>query len=299
MSRFKQFAILFLFISCSSSSIVDEDHVDFLSNETVVYKKTSSDVNLTSLDIYTVQNSNALKPVVVWVHGGGWAIGDKLNGMQTKTSFFNDQGYIFVSINYRLSPFPYELENEGRIKHPAHSIDVLDALQWIQNNIHKYRGDASKMVLIGHSAGAHLVALAGTNMKLLIDRNIDLSNIKGIISLDTQAYNVPYAIENLSEKDLYLNAFSKNTSTQKDASPFYQLDNYNSVISNWMFASRGSLVRREILKDFTNKLISKGGNVDIVAMDGYSHADVNDLIPDNSNIILSSRIKQFLAIAFQ
>ena len=299
MSLFKQFAILFLFISCSSSSIVDTANVAFFSNETVVYKKTSSDLNLTSLDIYTVQNSNTLKPVVVWIHGGGWAIGDKLNGMQAKVPFFNDQGYIFVSLNYRLSPFPYELNNERRIKHPAHSIDVVDALQWIQNNVHKYGGDASKMVLIGHSAGAHLVALSGTNQQLLRDRNINLSSIKGVISLDTQAYNVPYAIENLNEKDLYLNAFSNDTANQKDASPFYQLDNYNSVISNWMFASRGSLVRREILNDFTNKLISKGGNVDIVAMDGYSHADVNDLISDGSNSILSSRIEQFLATVFQ
>ncbi|WP_159948235.1 alpha/beta hydrolase [Polaribacter septentrionalilitoris] len=301
MKTIIQFTFLLLLFSCSStntSKIEETSKKAFLSNETIVYKETTSNHKLTSLDIYTVKESKALKPVVIWVHGGGWAIGDKFNGMQQKVPFFNNLGYVFVSINYRLSSLQRNKTNETRIQHPIHVNDATDALYWIYKNIHKYGGDTSNIVLIGHSAGAHLVALLGTNQKLLKERNIPIKKLKGIISLDTQAYNVPKAIQNLKGKRLYVNAFSNNVDSQIDASPYFQLDNYKNTVSNWLFASRGNSIRKEILNDFVNKINTKNGKTEVVTMNSYSHRDVNLLISDTSNTILSDKITQFLKSVF-
>ena len=292
--------IFFLIINVSCSTADAEISVEnlYLANETILYKQTNSDSNLTSLDVYTVKNSTAVKPVVIWIHGGAWVTGDKANDMIKKAPFFNNLGYVFVSVNYRLSPFPYETDNNLRIKHPAHIIDVADALHWIANNIHKYGGDASKITLMGHSAGAHLVALAATNQQFFVDRSINFSSIKGVVSLDTQAYNVPLAVTNSLQTELYINAFSNDLETQKDASPFYQLDNYSTTVKNWLFASRGTSFRKEILNDFVTKLQTKNAVTKVVSMDAYTHEEVNDLIADTSNSILSTQIKLFLQTVF-
>src|SRR5947209_19933243 len=54
------------------------------------------------LDIYSPAGAKDL-PVVFWIHGGGWQIGDKKD-VQLKPQAFNDRGFVFVSINYRLLP---------------------------------------------------------------------------------------------------------------------------------------------------------------------------------------------------
>lgn len=300
MRFFIGFNLIFILFGCISNEISDDNNssVSFLKDTTIVYKNTNSNTDLTSLDIYTVPNSSELKPVVIWIHGGGWAIGDKRNDMPKKSSFFTNLGYVFVSVNYRLSPFPEDINNDERIKHPAHIVDVADAIQWVQNNIEKYGGNPNKTVLIGHSAGAHLVALAGANQQLFIDRNISYGSMKGVISLDTQAYDIPKVIANSLQNDLYINAFTNNETLQKDASPYFQLDNYGTTISSWLFVERGTTLRKQILSDFTTKVQLKNGITQIVDMNDYSHADVNDLIADNQNTILSQKIKQFLISIF-
>lgn len=302
MRTILQFAFLFLLFGCSSSktsTIIKKSKNNFLGNATITYKETKSDAKLTSLDIYTVKDAKKRKPVVVWVHGGAWAIGDKTNSMRKKVPFFNNLGYVFVSVNYRLSPLPRKINKSNNIKHPIHVNDVADALQWVHKNIEKYGGDASNIVLMGHSAGAHLVALVGANQELLNQREIPIQNIKGIISLDTQAYNIPKAIKNLREKKIYMNAFSNNLEIQKDASPYFHLDDYNKTISNWLFASRGNNIRKEILNDFVDKIHTKKSKTEVINMDLYSHREANLLISDTSNTILSDKISEFFIKVFR
>ena len=64
------------------------------------------DPDLTSLDVYTPPSSDGgctAPALVVWVHGGGWTEGDKSEYMDDKVPLFNGAGYVFASINYRLT----------------------------------------------------------------------------------------------------------------------------------------------------------------------------------------------------
>ena len=135
--------------------------------------------HLTSLDLYVPQTGSGL-PVVMWVHGGTWRAGDKGN-IGDKPQAFTDAGYLLVSVNYRLSP---------AVQHPAHVEDVAASLAWIHDHIDRYGGDPARIFLIGHSAGAHLVALVATDERYLAVHGLDLSLIAGVVCLDG-LYEIP------------------------------------------------------------------------------------------------------------
>ena len=103
---------------------------------------------LERLDVYAPRGASRA-PVVVFVHGGEWTRGDKA-AVSFKPKFFNQNGIVFVSINYRLSP---------AATHPAHVSDVAAAIRWVHEHCGRFGGDPKKIVLMGHSAGCHLVTL--------------------------------------------------------------------------------------------------------------------------------------------
>lgn len=101
-------------------------------------------------DLYRPRRVKDLAPGVVFVHGGGWAHGDPSqaagNGMH-----FARAGIATVSLSYRLAPahrFPAQLD------------DVRRGLRWVRRNAESLGIDPARLVLLGLSAGAHLVMLA-------------------------------------------------------------------------------------------------------------------------------------------
>jgi acetyl esterase/lipase len=90
-------------------------------------------------------------PVLVQVHGGAWIIGNKEQQAMPLMAHMADNGWICVSINYRLSP---------RATWPAHIVDVKRALAWVKANIADYGGDPDFVCITGGSAGGHLSSLA-------------------------------------------------------------------------------------------------------------------------------------------
>jgi acetyl esterase/lipase len=104
------------------------------------------------LDIYRSRlTPPAGAPVMVYVHGGGWVIGDKREQGKPMMYELVARGWVCVAINYRLSP---------KSAWPAHIIDVKRAISWVKSNIGEYGGDASFVAISGGSAGGHLCALA-------------------------------------------------------------------------------------------------------------------------------------------
>lgn len=101
------------------------------------------------LDVFTAEGATGTRPVLIFVHGGGFTGGNKY----TAGSPYYDNvplwaarnGLVGVNITYRLAP-------EGRW--PAGAEDVGAAVRWVIDNIAKFGGDPSKIVLVGHSAGA-------------------------------------------------------------------------------------------------------------------------------------------------
>ena len=140
-----------------------------------------------ALDLYLpdgIERSDR-RPVIVFVHGGGWSIGDKSNNPLDKARLFTDAGYVYATVNYRLSPTSGDPAlNPLRVRFPDHPHDVGEALGWLDRNIGRFGGDAGRMVLIGHSAGAQIVSLLGVNPRYGRDYGVLPTQVIGVVSLD-------------------------------------------------------------------------------------------------------------------
>ena len=100
-------------------------------------------------------------PIAILVHGGGWSGGDKSGSDHPGDSAdispwfapLTAAKFTWFSINYRLAPVH---------RWPACFADVQAAIRWVKAHAAVYKGDPHRLALFGHSAGGHLVCLAGT-----------------------------------------------------------------------------------------------------------------------------------------
>lgn len=169
---------------------------------------------LQKLDYWPGADANA--PLVLFVHGGGWKRGDKsmMRGSD-KLSAWQEAGYAVASVNYRLVP-DATVEQQGA--------DIASAVAYLKNNAARLGFDGARIALVGHSAGAHLVALVGTDPNYFRAAGLALDDVAGIVPLDGAAYNVPDQMgENaLLMGDTYEEAFGTDISRQRALSPTLQ-----------------------------------------------------------------------------
>ncbi|QDG50399.1 alpha/beta hydrolase [Persicimonas caeni] len=99
------------------------------------------------LDVFVPQDFDGPRPIVLYVHGGGFRILSKDThfGMALQ---FAKRGYLVFNINYRLAP---------RHPFPAAIEDACRAYRWVVENAHSFDGDLDRVVLAGESAGGNLV----------------------------------------------------------------------------------------------------------------------------------------------
>ncbi len=103
------------------------------------------------LDVYrSPLASPSGAPVMVYIHGGAWIIGEKREQGKPMMYELVARGWVCVAINYRLSP---------RATWPDHIVDAKRAVAWVREHISEYGGDPSFVAVSGGSAGGHLCAL--------------------------------------------------------------------------------------------------------------------------------------------
>lgn len=216
--------ILFFLIAIVSAKTLfaqKKDETSFLRVMNVRYAThTKSDAKLNMLNVY-MPKKGSNSPLVVWVHGGSWAFGDKDN-VNHKAEYFTARGYVFVSINYRLSP---------DVKHPINAQDVADALVWLHNNARHYSADPAKIFMIGHSTGAHLAALVSIDEKYLKKSGGSLTILDGVVLLDGTGYDISLLMKNSSNKmrEWYSDSFGKTKKDWDKASPVNFIKPENNI----------------------------------------------------------------------
>jgi arylformamidase len=136
------------------------------------------------LDVYAPEDAKNL-PVVFWIHGGGWQVGDKAT-VQSKPQAFVAKGFVFVSTNYRFLPNV----DMGTIVR-----DVAKSIRWVHDHIAEYGGDPNRLFVMGHSAGAQLAALICTDDRYLKAEGMSLAIVRGCVPVDGDTYDVPLMIE--------------------------------------------------------------------------------------------------------
>jgi arylformamidase len=137
------------------------------------------------LDIYTSERAvEGGLPVMFWIHGGGWQVGDK-SDVALKPKILTERGFVFVSTNYRLLP---EVEMNVLIG------DVARSLGWVYRNIAKYGGNPERIFVGGHSAGAQLAALICIDDRYLKEEGVSFDALKGCVPVDGDTYDIPKII---------------------------------------------------------------------------------------------------------
>jgi acetyl esterase/lipase len=103
------------------------------------------------LDIAYPKAGKGKIPAVIYIHGGGWSMGDK---DPNQALIYAKNGFAGIAIQYRLS---------GVALFPAAVHDCKAAIRWVRANAEKYGIDPDRIGIMGESAGGHLVALLGTS----------------------------------------------------------------------------------------------------------------------------------------
>ena len=205
--RLIRLLLIFLVVSAAVKPLLAQkkDDNSYLRITNVRYAThTHSDPLLNKLNVY-MPKKGSNSPMVVWVHGGSLSYGDKDNVLH-KAEYFTARGYVFVSINYRLTP---------AVHHPANVQDVADAVVWLYENARHYSADPEKIFLIGHSAGADLAAMVAIDNKYLSKSGGSTRIIDGVVVLDGNGYDLSITMKNAGNKmkEWYTEAFGK---TKKD-----------------------------------------------------------------------------------
>ena len=152
-------------------------------------------------------------PLIVVGHGGGWEHGSKDNATgAAKIRHFTGNGYAFATIDYRLVPGA-TVEQQAQ--------DVAAALAWLVAHARVLGFNPSRMVLMGHSAGAHLAALVATDPRYMHGQDLMLDQLRGVVLLDGAAYDVPAQMAEAGRfiRPIYTEAFGTDPTRQRALSP--------------------------------------------------------------------------------
>ncbi|KAI8912282.1 Alpha/Beta hydrolase protein [Powellomyces hirtus] len=103
-----------------------------------------------SLDVHIHPSYPRNRPILIYIHGGSWSMGDKTITTPA-ISYMALKRWVVVSVNYRLTP---------HVKYPEHLIDVKRAIRWVRQHAVRYGGDPNFIAISGNSAGGHLAAMA-------------------------------------------------------------------------------------------------------------------------------------------
>jgi acetyl esterase/lipase len=213
------------------------------------------------LDVYLPENPKDAV-VIFMVHGGGWRIGDKEHSrvVDNKAARWLPQGYIFISANNRLVPDA----------DPAEQADDLGkALAFAQKTATDWGGDPDRFILMGHSAGAHLVSLVSAAPEIATQQGA--KPWLGTVALDSAAFDVVAVMEGRHFR-LYDRAFGDDRALWERASPLHRLERAPPPML-LVCSSR----RRESCSQaetFARKSKGLGGDVEVLPVD-LSHGEIN------------------------
>jgi len=161
------------------------------------------------------RGASADAPLIVFVHGGGWSRGDmRATVRSSMLSHWQAQGFAVASVNYRLVP-------DASVEEQAS--DIASAVAYLSQDPGRLGFDTDRIVLVGHSAGAHLVSLVGTDPQYLQQVGLSTRDIRVVIALDGAAYDVPRQMEQGGRitSRMYREAFGTERGRQEALSPFH------------------------------------------------------------------------------
>lgn len=213
------------------------------------------------VDVYVPQAASGA-PIILMVHGGAWMIGDKGNAgvIANKVANWLPKGYIVASPNYRMSRSPNPLDQAD---------DVGRALAFVQSRAPSWGGDPSRVLLMGHSSGAHLVALLAADPGIATRQGA--TPWLGAVALDSAALNVVETME-AKHARFYDVVFGSDPSHWARSSPFHRLSAAPTPMLLVCSSQRSDSC--PAARALASKVTSLGGRASVLPV-GLNHGGVN------------------------
>lgn len=193
-------------------------------------------------------------PVLIFVHGGSWNSG-RPEDYHFVGRTFARAGYVVVLPGYRLGPdgvYPHMLE------------DAAMAIAWTAQNIARFGGDPDKVVLMGHSAGAHTVAMLGLERQWLGRQGLPDHFVKGVVGLSGPYDFYPFTSDSARQAFGHVadpKLTQPITFARGDAPPMLLLT-----------GDADTTVKPRNSKVLAKALTERGGRAELVILPGVDHA---------------------------
>jgi arylformamidase len=230
-------------------------------------------------DVYGPAQAQAA-PIIFMVHGGGWRFGSKSARavIENKVARWVPMGFVFISTDYRLLPNTDPVEQAR---------DVARAVAVAQDKAAAWGADRRRLILMGHSAGAHLVSLLATDRSLW--PNIVDPPWLGVVALDSAALDVVEIMQG-DHLRLYDAAFGGDPKYWRSASPLHALTRATAPMLAVCSARRNDSCRQA--RRFAEKAASLGVVADVLEKD-LSHKDINQQLGKDPSY--TAEVETFMA----
>lgn len=238
------------------------------------------------LDVYAPKGASGA-PVIHFVHGGYWIEGDK-DFLAPITALYGSvgmalakRGVVTVVSSYRLSP---EVAIDAIVD------DVMAGLRWTEEHAREHGGDPDRIFMMGHSAGGHLVALAGADASLHRSRGMDPRAVRAYIPLsavwDVQgmhdahgaAWNAKVTLPVFGADRSRWSERSPLAKLDKDAPPFFILTGERDFPFMIPQAERARDRLKELGADVEHAVIPGSDHAGMVLRFGASNDDISDVV---------------------
>lgn len=215
-------------------------------------------------------------PLIVFIHGGGWAKGDKASGGRRITEFVESGDYVGASVGYRLT---------DEAQWPAQIHDCKAAIRWLRANAAEYGIDPDRIAVWGTSAGGHLVAMLGVTGDVAgfegeVGSNLDTSsevtcvvNFFGpseLLTMSDHPSRIDHDAPDSPESKLVGGTLQENPDIAKNASPIHWVSAADEP-SLIVHGTKDELVPYPQSVDFEKALEKAGVTTVLLTVEGGGH----------------------------
>jgi acetyl esterase/lipase len=230
---------------------------------------------------------------VVWVHGGGWTGGDKSEYMDDKIRLFNDAGWVFATVNYRLTD---KTATPPAPNWPVHDADTADAVSWLLDHAAEIGADGERVAVLGHSAGGGITSAIATDPQYLGRQGHTLDDIDCAASMDGEGYDIVAGATTTPPEvqQGYRNVFGSDPAAWEEASPVRHVAP-GSGIPGFFVAARGADWRIELHAEFVTALRAAGVPVTVLDSRELEHADLAVDVGAPDDTVVTPALMGFLS----
>jgi arylformamidase len=196
--------------------------------------------------LFRAPDSAQRPPLAVYIHGGGWSKGAP-EMIDNKPPWFAQHGWAMASVGYRMLPGA-PVEEQAR--------DIGRALDALRQNAARFGYDPDRILLFGHSAGAHLTALVSSDPSYA---PASFAAIRGAILIDGACFDVPrqIAASPFMARRMYIPAFGSDPKRQLALSPITHAGGRD--VADWLLLYSGARDDAQAQSEALAKSLDRGG----------------------------------------